>query len=405
MRHPNSPTVPRLGVTLTEVIVSMLIMGIGVVSLATIFPASILRSIQASQLTNSAILSKNASARISFDTTVLQNTALSMSNTTWRSLLTGAATDDPLNSPIIGVVDPFGTLAKYNLPATIGGINRFSGVGTSINATLQDAERLAGLPDSWSLVREESVAGGYVTGAQQITVSAPTTVFAELSPRTTSVGDVNKPLYRLIITDVNGKTSIRRTVRAFSNNTISWVDPGGGPSEPQLPSTFTPARARLEVRENRYTWMMTVRKRAADSNMTSWNADATLVVFFNRAFSQSDEAATAVSNFGAPGFDGKPGIAGVDDDLDGSLDTTSENNALGSDDLRTLSFTTAPATLKKGSYVFESNNGVWYRVVNFDLKKKLILVDQDIIGGSSLSIISMKGIVQVYDLGKVSGTP
>lgn len=49
---------PR-GVTLSEVLVSMLVMGIGVVAVATIFPLSVLRTIQATQLTHATQLRYN----------------------------------------------------------------------------------------------------------------------------------------------------------------------------------------------------------------------------------------------------------------------------------------------------------------------------------------------------------
>jgi len=54
----------RRGVTLTEVLMSMLIMSIGVSSVAVLFPISVLRSVQATQLTNAAILMTNAKALV-----------------------------------------------------------------------------------------------------------------------------------------------------------------------------------------------------------------------------------------------------------------------------------------------------------------------------------------------------
>jgi hypothetical protein len=54
----------RLGTTLSEVLVSTLVMSIGVVALATLFPISVLRSIQASQLTNAAVLRYNAESQL-----------------------------------------------------------------------------------------------------------------------------------------------------------------------------------------------------------------------------------------------------------------------------------------------------------------------------------------------------
>lgn len=52
----------RIGSTLSEVLISLLVMSIGVVSLATLFPVSVLRSIQATQLTNAANLRYNVEA-------------------------------------------------------------------------------------------------------------------------------------------------------------------------------------------------------------------------------------------------------------------------------------------------------------------------------------------------------
>ena len=53
--HPTQSH-PSSGSTLSEVLISLLVMSIGVVSLATLFPVSVLRSIQATQLTNAANL-------------------------------------------------------------------------------------------------------------------------------------------------------------------------------------------------------------------------------------------------------------------------------------------------------------------------------------------------------------
>lgn len=49
----------RQGVTLTEVLMSLMIMSIGISSVAVLFPLSMLRSLQATQLTNAALLKLN----------------------------------------------------------------------------------------------------------------------------------------------------------------------------------------------------------------------------------------------------------------------------------------------------------------------------------------------------------
>jgi hypothetical protein len=58
--NPNS--IAASGVTLTEVLMSLMIMSIGISAVAVLFPISVLRSVQASQLTNAAILKYNAEA-------------------------------------------------------------------------------------------------------------------------------------------------------------------------------------------------------------------------------------------------------------------------------------------------------------------------------------------------------
>lgn len=68
-RHPGNtggmpaPLAPR-GTTLTEVLVSLLVMSIGVVTLATLFPISVLKSVQATQMTNATMLRYNAESML-----------------------------------------------------------------------------------------------------------------------------------------------------------------------------------------------------------------------------------------------------------------------------------------------------------------------------------------------------
>lgn len=57
------PTGPP-GVTLTEVLMSLMIMSIGVSAVAVLFPISVLRSVQATQMTNAAILKLNTEALV-----------------------------------------------------------------------------------------------------------------------------------------------------------------------------------------------------------------------------------------------------------------------------------------------------------------------------------------------------
>lgn len=394
----------RHGVTMSEVVIAMLIMGIGVVSLAAIFPASVLRSVQASQLTNAAILSKNASERLQFDQSVINSIPTIPGTTVYNRVI----------DPFAVLVYSAGSPGPQYLPATVGGIvSRVSGAAAAALTTqgqkIQFAENLASLPDSWSLIREDTVSGGY-GGTRQVTLAAPATDFADINPRVyTLPAGAPLPQYRIVLTDPTGQFSAVRTIRSVTGNQISWLDPSGAANSESATLNFTPAKARIELRENRYTWMMTVRKRFEDATLTKWNAEVDLTVFFNRSYRPADEVTIQMSKYGAPGFDGAPGLAGVDDDLNGTLDDTSENNWAGSDDRRTLSYTgTKPVLLKKGGYLFDPTYAFWYRVVNIDEANGRVLVDRDLVsvpaGPSTTAFVLMKGIVQVFQLSGVSGT-
>lgn len=60
LRLQASPAAPRSGATLTEVLMAVLIMSIGVVSVISLFPMSVIRALQATQLTNSKFAEQNA---------------------------------------------------------------------------------------------------------------------------------------------------------------------------------------------------------------------------------------------------------------------------------------------------------------------------------------------------------
>jgi type II secretory pathway pseudopilin PulG len=62
--HHSTVAADRLGVTMVEVLMSLMIMSIGIASVAVLFPIAVLRSIQATQLTNAAILKSNAETLI-----------------------------------------------------------------------------------------------------------------------------------------------------------------------------------------------------------------------------------------------------------------------------------------------------------------------------------------------------
>src|SRR5271166_1665061 len=65
MRTPAASLAPsRAGITLTEVLLGIMILGVGLVSLATLFPIGLLRLRQAQRLSRSAYLVESAAADV-----------------------------------------------------------------------------------------------------------------------------------------------------------------------------------------------------------------------------------------------------------------------------------------------------------------------------------------------------
>lgn len=471
------PGTGRSGVTLSEVLASMLVMSIGVVSLATLFPISVLRTAQATQLTHAVFLRQNAEAKVESNLGLLNNYYMGTMSNDYVGTFVAAnlnmlpqtdftnATNTPL--PFSAVVDPLG----FNIEGTaangfdtLGGIvarspgvitanvflfnQLFNPASITPAQALSVAQDVASLPDSWSLAFEDTVAS-YNAAGPSITVN--------LNPANygVNVTTAQPVTYRLVITDGTGKLAAIKIVTGVAGNTLSW-------STAALP--FTPARVRVEAQSMRYTYLLTVRKTFTVtepqpnpplSTTTSpgtpknpnWVADVNCAVFFNRVFQASsvltgakpiagDETpfvltfpvnGTAASTIaaGGTGFDGQPGVAGVDDNGDLTVDNAAELGWAGSDDNRTviinpvfnaLGNVTAPY-LRKGSYILEAdptNNMLeWYRIVDFQVANPVavILLDRDVLfdpkavtgGNPKLQGIFMKGIVDVFPMGSIIG--
>ena len=386
-------TNPRPGVSLIEVLVSVMIMSIGVALLSTLLPISILRTAQATQLTQSVFLRNNAEAVIETSPNILN----------WVSV--GS----------LGLIDPMG--ASFGMPATLygnngaGSIKRFpqpNPNGTPY-LSVESAQQVASLPDSWTDLFETNVVD-YTSSPSQVTVAKIPT---PITPWNTNNSSNAK--YRMILVDVTGRFAVIRSVLGVDTTTyaLAWTD--GKITEPNLPSGFVPIKARIEVQTRRFTWLMTVAKNSVPKYLndpSSWASEIDVAVFFNRSFKLDDEQPFTLSLV-TNGLDGKPGVAGVDDDSNGSLDDASEAGWPGSDDNRTVQVTGAPF-LKKGSYMLEASLLKWYRIVDFpetttpkiSTTTTNILLDRDlrtVNNSGSGSGVFMKGIVEVYSLGVRTG--
>jgi hypothetical protein len=438
------------GLTLVEVLMSLMVTGIGILGVVSLLPLAFVRAVQATNLTNGTILRYNAEGLLTPDPRFLlrwqpnwpyqagdiilvpalpgvQFSAATgtsgpypLPTTSWNPTVGQTTTDGTVvwtaqaNPPVRYVIDPIGWNALgTTLQGALGNngaatpapdpnaILRYSGeVTTPIAAALQ-----ASLPDSWV-----EQARGPVTNPQPnpppansgygsidlagidlraVGFSTPTTLAAANPPYTIS---------RVVLLDATGKFSETRIITGIYFNvatgisTVCWggyVPPPAAPPPPPvyvppLPPAapcndpllggFTPATARVETREGRYSWLLTV-----IPNTSTFVANIEVTVFFNRAPTSLDEQ---VYQEQTPNADGV---------------TTP------------FHFAYTPGKkpfVKKGSFLFDCYYGRWYRVVNilndtgsaFD-----IIVDQprqqaDMLLGTTFGAVFMRGVVDVFPI-------
>lgn len=331
------PAHSRRAATLSEVLVSIMILSIGLISLAALFPISILRSLQATQLTNGAILSMNAEAAIDSSPEMVfdpdgdfnpDNPQFSALAEHFQFPNTRNYIVDPLgwNRAAAADRDNFGSerLATDELPRYPGVVWK-SGSTTNRDRLDTESEALSvvTLPDSWVDQDIEST-GTLTTGAPPNPVSSFTFAEGDLS----GVAYGGAVLSRIVLFDVSGKKSQVRTITNIAGQTVSWN------GEYNLPVGL----ARIETKETRYTWLLTVRQ--ASSGLT---ALVEVVVFFRRP----DPSPQIEKHYQAV-FTGPDSVT----------------NAPGSRDA-TISFAVGEEPpLKKGGFIFDATNAHWYRIQN-----------------------------------------
>lgn len=347
----------RVGATLTEVLIALLVMSIGVVSVATMFPLSMVRAIKATQLTNAAILRLNAEAMYRADSSI----AASVPN---------PADTDP---PKFGIVDPLG----WNLVTSSQGFfgnNLMSLTGAGNGITRYNAGRnnegladyLVTLPDSWSqkLQLYSTTAAPITVAGNGLSVALPTAAATDLA-QFTIPGTV---LYRVLVFNQDGQSQ-SRTLTGLTGSTISW--------DAALPSKYqgaTVPEVRIEAEIRRYTWLATVRKTAVPGGTPPYppTINLDIVVVFNRSFQDSEEQAY-VTQF--------------------QLQS----------DQATVQFPAGKAPyLKKGSYVFDATNAQWYRIQNVSAidsgtTQATIALDRPAVAAGSLGVF-IRGVVDVYPI-------
>jgi hypothetical protein len=420
------------GLTLVEVLMSMMVAAIGILSVIVLLPLSFIRMVQATNLTNGTILRYNAECLSDFDqslllrwqpnqtynagdTIVVTNT---LSNTLWGLTVTtagtsglvappwnitaGGTTNDNtvvwtaatanqytgtinpagLPYPPCFVIDPLGwnTLGAP-LQANIGNngagavdansLPRFNGeLSTPGTAALSST-----LPDSWI-----EQARGPVTAytGNSVTVTGPDLSSVGYTTPNTPVAAFPTPVMsRVVMLDITGKASETRIITGINaaSGVVSW---GGATNADGLGPSFVPVQARVETQDRRYTWMLTVRPNvpsATGSNTPSWNVTAT--IFFNRPLVAQDEQV-----YQATGADGVVSPF-------------------------TVTYPAGQKPLyKKGGFLFDCYFGRWYRITNIanDTGSSVqIYVDSsrpqtDVFTNLNFGVLFMRGVVDAYPL-------
>jgi hypothetical protein len=380
---------PHAGSTLVEVLASILALAIGVTMVATLYPVSILRSINATRLTRGTIHRHNAEAWIDVFTDQLVHNP-DRAGTPLNPAANPRKHYDP-SHPGYGtlsfhnyIVDPigwetirkdtnsdttanvFGSLTGPAGPPVFGAagwgsLPRYNGIDTrpATGMTASDfeiAQRIALSPDNWvePLDGEFEVSPAYTAGSNNITIRGPsggdlTSLDSQIPTTATDLATV-----RIVILDVSGKSSQVRELGMGSSitttGTITWTS-GGALSL----SNFTPTTVRIQVRERHFTWMLTVRNRTELGGATAADdkkkANVDVVVFFRRQYSagtngHENTAWNFVVQDPPPGARRKyliqaPGAPGA-------------------------ALSSPRPFLKKGAWLCDTINARWYRIQRID---------------------------------------
>lgn len=369
----------RSGVTLVEVLMSLMIMSIGVASVAALFPISMLRALEATQLTSAAIIKRNVETilkvqpELLFDPDGDGNLVEHVRRRTSRNYIidpagfyTHAADGNFTGS--LNYAQVFGNVngaasVDGNGDPSIGGVSRFGGgfrllngqlASTSIEAEALrlSALSLAGQGDGWTTQIDTQSAGPPlsdgtgVTGIQlpELDLSA---IPCSQSFQTTIVGNIRDPeLYRVVVFDDDGQFSqafpllyVNDATNVVSwkedyDGTQNWVDfnANGVNDARYLPPEFSGVSRVLiqSKRVNDYSWMLSVRRR---SDGVVRNVD--VVIKFS---------------------DG----ANAQDELLYQATFVKDSNFIG-----VKYGTGTPPNIRKGKFVFDAQNARWYRVQDY----------------------------------------
>jgi type II secretory pathway pseudopilin PulG len=306
MFAPAPPRRVRPGITLTEILIAIMIMGVGMVSLATLFPLGLLRIRDANRMTRSALLaetamndiaSRNLLAKPSFLNPIHNPFSIGKDPNTgnvtnFDPCLQDTATPQGLiNAPANGYGLPFAydPLWRASVPnPNYASSPNFNGVGYYTNSDPSEARFAMGL----GTVRTDP-SGGLPSahGLQRLTnfnpnltpPAAPANGLIVLYPNFGGPGTPNTTISTIFVSPEDVVFQSKVDATGTQNPNISSVVPD---------MTFTGGVA--TTNDWRYTWMFTGFQ--TDAEGTIFEGD--IVIFENRPFS-IDPATTSNAPYGS----------------------------------------------------------------------------------------------------------
>lgn len=429
----------RQGATLVEILMSLIVMGIGLVSVASIFPISMLRSMQATQLTSAALLGAQCEGYVQafpglvrnhYDgTNVIPNKEYRAGSVAlWRYGLTEQDYALRLPANVVTVIDPIGAHRLLQSSYGTQSVNYFGNDGDqsdnynfhAVNDGMFMAERLnAGFNlsdpaqvdaayqmfasgDSWSTsITSKEVAG---SGGGNTVTLGESQLSSDLQAYQEALAAGTPG--RIVIFTVNGKQSYTAPLQAAQINYATRVITLAN----NIPNNGLYAgipEVRLELYEPRYTCLITIRRRLSSLG-----------------------AGGMPGNIGVDD-DGNSAIDGYDDTMppDGIIDRIDRNEVAwpGSDDVlmtQTANLvvfyrreftplaeqvyeassipdfpqqiivrwrgdnTDLKPKLKAGNWLFDSHNGDWYRI-------ETIMIEEQSAGNPRNSVNNREAVLSL----------
>jgi len=372
----------RPGVTLTEVLVSMMIMAVGILMVMSLFPVAALRTLQATQLTNATILRYNVESLIAQDPSLVfdpdrnDNFTEHTQQADQRNYIIDPLGAHTFNADgLAGIAGSFGNdggaipsaVAGFSIPRYDGGLSTLAGTADATALQLF-ATNFSSQPDGWTTEIDTFATGVETVGTDVVGVKLGNLSAGDLQNVGSSYSlNISKPFiglvpdpeqYRVVVFDSDEKFS-----QAFP---LTYLDTGSGPeigaadsdieagwSESgvstwldfnhngivdtrYLPVEFGGSVGRVLLQSRRtseFSWMLSVRRRA-DGNARSVD----VVVRFRNGVDTKDEELFPANCLGGTN------IIGV--------------RKNGSNEPR----------LKKGGFAFDVVNAVWYRITGVQEK-------------------------------------